>query len=318
MNRMRWEEKRRSPLPSWAQVRIEGPNDVARTVAEIERCGLGQAAQLTRFSIQKGRIVSPTIQQAWQHPRVLKMRFFIQRLLPLPDVEFLFTSHDLYEDPQLLACTHAPVFAISKTSQNAKVVLFPHVEWLFHWQRLKRKLQQQEMAWEQKKPVLFWRGATTGFTSRYPIVQLSRKYPEEIDALFSSFPQIDEAVQRRLMEENLVGQGVAEEAQAQFRYLLSLDGNCFGGSFFWQLASGSVVFKQDSDYQEWYYPGLSPYVHYIPFARNGAEKKKKKRWPETHEEECKGLVRSAIKFSEEILSVEAMMAYADYLLHQLI
>jgi hypothetical protein len=55
---------------------------------------------------------------------------------------------------------------------------------------------------------------------------------------------------------------------AKFRYLLHLDGITFSNRFQKLLLLGSLVFKIESPYREWFYAGLRPEDHYIPFARN--------------------------------------------------
>ena len=51
----------------------------------------------------------------------------------------------------------------------------------------------------------------------------------------------------------------------RYRYLLQLDGHTASWRFQFLLASHSLVLKQWSYYREYYYAGLEPGVHYLPF-----------------------------------------------------
>ncbi|MFZ0565623.1 MAG: glycosyl transferase family 90, partial [Chlamydiales bacterium] len=49
------------------------------------------------------------------------------------------------------------------------------------------------------------------------------------------------------------------------RYQMWIDGNATSYSKSgWRLYTGSTVFKEDSDYVQWYFQDLRPWVHYIP------------------------------------------------------
>lgn len=55
------------------------------------------------------------------------------------------------------------------------------------------------------------------------------------------------------------------EDHTRYRYLLQLDGHTASWRFQFLLASHSLVLKQWSYYREYYYAGLEPGVHYLPF-----------------------------------------------------
>ena len=54
-----------------------------------------------------------------------------------------------------------------------------------------------------------------------------------------------------------------------------LDGNSLPDRYPSQLASNSVIFKQDSDNVEFWYHDAIPWVHYIPFRRDLADLEEK-------------------------------------------
>ncbi|CAK0901584.1 unnamed protein product [Prorocentrum cordatum] len=61
---------------------------------------------------------------------------------------------------------------------------------------------------------------------------------------------------------------VPMEDHARHKYLLHLDGTTASNRLLKLLMLGSVVLKQDSVYQEWFYRHLQPGVHFVAFERN--------------------------------------------------
>lgn len=313
------EEKLKEPVADWMLQRIEkdlsfSKNDIEKTLSNIERSGQKPNAYLYRFTIRSGRLIEPALISSFSHPRLRKMTLFIKqalRALPIPDVDFLFSLHDVYEDPKLLDCLEAPVFLISKTEQHKNTILFPHVEWVNHWAFIEKKLEVNAVAWNLKKEVLFWRGSTTGAkiasgnNTRQILTQLAKKYPQDMDVAFCYLTQ---------GEKHELKRPLSIEEQIQYKYLLAIDGNCFPGSFFWQLRSGSAVFKQSSPYLEWYYEGLTPSHHYISFSPNGLDLMKKKKWAEENDSEVQKIADRAKKFADQYLTTEGLLVYIYHLL----
>ncbi len=296
------------PLPLWMEQQIE--EDLASFVhSGIDRGNIAETLpNLTLFKIKGGKLVKPTLFQAIKHARVFKTAFFLRKilkLLPFPDMEFLFSTLDRQE--QFLS---VPIFAISKTPSDKFLCLFPHVEWPAYWDSLKKKIPP--CPWEERLPLLFWRGATTGegfdtgTNSRMRVTQLSLLHPEKVDASFSALVQGVRALPLK--------PPVPPERQTLYRYLLALDGNCFAGSLFWQLFSGSLVFKQDSPHLEWYYKGLKPFVHYVPFCADASDLLEKKEWADANGEKAREIAHNASLFSATYLSKEAIAYYVYKLL----
>ena len=61
---------------------------------------------------------------------------------------------------------------------------------------------------------------------------------------------------------------VPELAWAKHRGVLDIDGNVNAWGLIWRLASGSVVFKVESEYSNAYIERMRPWVHYIPIHAN--------------------------------------------------
>ncbi|KKL85261.1 hypothetical protein LCGC14_1956520, partial [marine sediment metagenome] len=103
--------------------------------------------------------------------------------------------------------------------------------------------------------------------------------------------------------------------QIKYKYLLSIDGNAFSGSFFWQLFSNSVILKNSSDYLEWYYSGVKSDKHYLEFDSD-KDLIAKIHWLKDNDKKAKKISENANKFSNENLTNEATLAYIFKLLEK--
>jgi hypothetical protein len=237
-------------------------------------------------------------------------------------MQFIIGLYDAYETEEILKCIHVPVFCISKKTHNQKISMFPHVEWLSSNDRLFSKMEKQHKKnpWGHRKNVLFWRGSTTGGSElltnpRFLCVNASKKYPEIINAAFSLITDLDQKSTEQAKKSYFVQPMTEPEKQIEYKYLAAIDGHCFSGAFFWQLRSGSLIFKQESDFLEWYYRGLKAYDHYIPYNPFKEEDLIEKiQIYQKRDLEAKKIAENAWKFAEENLTNEDILVYVYHLL----
>jgi len=98
-------------------------------------------------------------------------------------------------------------------------------------------------------------------------------------------------------------QNKTHEEQMEYNYILDLDGwvNAWS-ALFWKLLSGSLVLKHDSNWCQWYYEDLKPYVHYVPVKKDLSDLQEKLEWCRNHLEECKEIISNAQLFVKSNLS----------------
>jgi len=54
---------------------------------------------------------------------------------------------------------------------------------------------------------------------------------------------------------------------AHYKYQIDIDGNTNAWcALFWKLMSGSLTFKMESDWMQWYYPKIASGIHYESFS----------------------------------------------------
>ncbi|NGX52984.1 MAG: hypothetical protein KR126chlam5_01291, partial [Candidatus Anoxychlamydiales bacterium] len=206
---------------------------------------------------------------------------------------------------------------------NNKIILFPHIEWMEKNDLLLDRLSKAaiHLNWEQKESQAFWRGTTTGFldldkNERLKIVKLASHYPHLIDASFSNISQLSEENKKYLIENFEIKEKISPIEQIKYKYLLSIDGNAFPGSFFLQLFSNSVVLKNSSNYLEWYYSGVKSDRHYLEFDSD-KDLISKIHWLKDNDKKAKKISENANVFANENLTNEATLAYISKLFRKL-
>lgn len=89
--------------------------------------------------------------------------------------------------------------------------------------------------------------------------------------------------------------------QINFKYILEIDGeSCTWDATAWKLNSGSVIFKVESIWQEWWYEEYKPFIHYIPIKDDFSDLQEKYHWCESHQEECEIIIKNAKMLFQKI------------------
>jgi len=169
--------------------------------------------------------------------------------------------------------------------------------------------------WEQRKPVLGWRGSLIGTGARARAVRLGFSQPG-MDVKFAGGFDCGKFVQ----ESSGYGGKLEDcpkatatfidmpEQQKLWKFILDVEG---GGST-WRLKSllsgGWTIFKVDSPYEQFWYSELVPFVHYIPVDAEHIEDDLpgKLRWALEHDAECKQMAVKAKEFAKNHLSWEQL------------
>jgi len=87
------------------------------------------------------------------------------------------------------------------------------------------------------------------------------------------------------------GHWIDSTEMVNYKYILDIDGRAATwDATAWKLNSGSVIFKQDSPWRQWFYDEFLPWVHYVPVKNDFSDIQEQFQWAETHQEECKKMV----------------------------
>lgn len=126
--------------------------------------------------------------------------------------------------------------------------------------------------WRERRPVLLWRGTTTGREASLdalPRVRLCRAAQllgDRADVGFSAASQQFSGAEPWLRSQGLLRGYVSHERYDEYQLHLSIDGNASPWGFLSKLHTGSAVLKVDSlrRLRQWYYSRLVPWEHYVP------------------------------------------------------
>jgi hypothetical protein len=243
----------------------------------------------------------------------------------LPDVVFLVSMHDAFTLSQKV-----PVFAMCKREQDRYAILLPDFDALkARFQVLShRDLTVYEPRWESKINRLIWRGSTAQASldeelmradnvhrfSRVILCELSRAYPELIDATFTFYAQGGEHIPSL---QSYKGKYLSYENLMNYKYQLYIDGNVSPYSASgWKFFSNSLIFKPDSPWTQWYYGALKPFEHYVPVRRDLADLVEKVLWARSNDAEARAIAKRCREFAISHLTLPDNLLYLYYIIDQ--
>ena len=165
------------------------------------------------------------------------------------------------------------------------------------YSKFRQLVEQKWFEWNNRRPVAFWRGASTGSVltkenwqdnRRVKLCQLAKKYGDEqfIDAKITKLIQIKERGVKKLMQNaNLVSSYLPGDEFLKYKYVIDIDGNSNSWpGLFTKLLTGSCVLKVESPWKQWYYDRLQPWVNYIPIKNDLSDLIEKIHWCRQHDD----------------------------------
>ncbi len=246
----------------------------------IRREDLDQARALPRplvkYQVRNGRLYRDA--KCYIPARCAGIEHFLLDLAPeLPDVEFLINVQDY---PVTRIDQALPVFSFSKIPSEHADILYP--AWAFweggpalsviptwRWDVTRRELLAagDAQSWQDKKPVLFFRGSRTN-DSRDPYVLHARQHPTLWDVQYTLNQSQQQTDYVTKVLKLAPAAPVSPEDHCAYRYLLNFDGVAASFRLKNLLACGGLVFYVDPQWVEFFYGKLAPGEHYVPLSRD--------------------------------------------------
>ncbi|KAJ7733335.1 glycosyl transferase family 90-domain-containing protein [Mycena metata] len=176
-----------------------------------------------------------------------------------------------------------------------------------------------DVAWEDKKPVLYWRGDSPGGWisgdnyhgfPRFRLLDLARNISQThadpimdvgITNLDESFCHSTECYSDGIKTEYNIP--AKEQREDAYKYLLDLDGNTSSGRFLKLLKSGSLVFKSTL-FTEYFTPWLRPFEHYIPVLPDLSDLVERIEWARANDDEARRIQAAGKEFAERVITPE--------------
>lgn len=102
-----------------------------------------------------------------------------------------------------------------------------------------------------------------------------------------------------------------------YKYILDIDGNgATWDATAWKLNSGSVMFKPDAVYRQWFYDQMRPGVHYIQVRDDFGDIDEKIDWCESHQPECRWIASNARALFQHVYAYRNVIRHTKSMLEQ--
>ncbi|MGB7600914.1 MAG: glycosyl transferase family 90, partial [Candidatus Sulfotelmatobacter sp.] len=142
---------------------------------------------------------------------------------------------------------------------------------------LKQRFLHGVPDWSSRSPTAIWRGTTTGKivsidnykeNLRIQLVYYCRDYPSLVDAKIMQVRQLRandaQMISAALKADKLLAEPMRPDEFMNYQYSIDIDGNANAWGLFEKLALGLCVLKIESPWEQWFYPEMKPWVHYVP------------------------------------------------------
>lgn len=200
---------------------------------------------------------------------------FVKPLLAtLPDMDLIINCRDWPQVHRHWSKEKTPVLSFSKTAEYLDIMYPAWAFWeggpaialyptgLGRWDRHRDSITEAaaKVPWEKKESRAFFRGSRTS-DERDALVLLSRAKPSLVDAQYTK-NQAWKSPQDTLNEEP--AREVTLEEHCRYRFLFNFRGVAASFRFKHLFLCHSLVFHVGDEWQEFFYSGLKPWVHYVP------------------------------------------------------
>ncbi len=184
------------------------------------------------------------------------------------------------------------------------------------------------LVWESRKPIAVFRGSSTGIGTtletnmRLYVAQLATQ-PENRDATDGRH-FLDAGITKWNTRPRMLRGGFVDTInpgtlrtvaplsyaqQAEFKYIVHIDGHSAAFRLSHELSLGSVVLYVQSAYQLWFTQWLQPWIHYVPVKADCSDLLDRIRWCKAHDAHCKEIAEHARAFWKEHLSEDRMLDF---------
>ncbi|KAJ7617352.1 glycosyl transferase family 90-domain-containing protein [Roridomyces roridus] len=224
-----------------------------------------------------------------------------------------YTAFLLYSTSQEFTTDLYPLLSQGKIHPCFSDISFPSTYYYKRSRSSPKFGRPDDVSWEDKKPVLYWRGSVAGGMihgenyrafPRFRLIDLSRAHPGTMNVALTRWNtwcdgDCDQGAIEREYEFDLAGS--PQEELYKYKYAMDLDGHGWSGRFHGLLASGSLVFKS-TVFTEYFSQWLRPYEHYIPVRPDLTDLPDKLEWARTHDEEARRIQQAGKEFVERVIT----------------
>lgn len=161
-----------------------------------------------------------------------------------------------------------------------------------------------ELSWDEKVAKAFWRGRDSR-RERLDLIDIARENPDFINASITNFFFF-----RDEMDKYGPGQKpISMFNFFEYKYQISIDGTVAAYRLPYLLAGGSVVFKQESNYFEYFYDKLTPGEQFLPVKANLSDLVEKIQWARENDKEARTISKNSRQFVRDNLMPKDIICY---------
>jgi FkbH-like protein len=243
------------------------------------------------------------------------VRSSAMRLVGVMPLLYAYNANDACETGQspINIGDHGYVPGLAFSDNRPDYFLIPDAIFLINkgYEWLRHKFNVDDVAWDQRTPIGFWRGGTSGWPTdpalgwrslpRIQLCKFGQTHPELIDAGISY--AVQSATDEEIQAAGLMRPIVPMEAFNRYKYQIDIDGNTNSWpGLFQKLLSGSPVLKIKSrdGYRQWYYDQLKPWVNFVPVASDMSDLVEKILWLRSHDEEARTIGEAGKKLAHSL------------------
>ncbi|XP_017849594.1 O-glucosyltransferase rumi [Drosophila busckii] len=274
----------------------------------------------TRYKIYKQQLYRD--ENCMFPARCQGIEHFLLQLLPqLPDMDLVINTRDYPQLQSAFRGQDAAVFSFSKTQEHHDI-MYPawtfwaggpatklHPTGIGRWDLMREKLRNSAdaIAWNDKQALGFFRGSRTS-DERDSLVLLSRRRPELVNAQYTKN-------QAWKSLKDTLNQAPAQEASfedhCQYKYLFNFRGVAASFRLKHLFLCKSLVFHVGDEWQEFFYPQLKPWVHYVPLQSYPSEQQYEEliEFFKNHDELAQQIATNGYDFIWQHLRMEDISCY---------
>lgn len=275
------------------------------------------APRAVRYQIIDGKIYRQ--RSCYIEARCRGIEHFLRAVAAdVPDVDLVVNV----QDPAFTSVDHPlPLFSFSRVPARNADILYP--AWAFweggpavsviptwRWDTMRAELLAAGAAtsWKDKVPRVFFRGSRTS-ASRDPYVELGERDPAHWDVRYTLNQSASETLHVTEVMGLTPAAPVAPADHCRFKYLLNFDGVAASFRLKNVLACGSLVLYVSPTWEEFFYPRLVPWVHYVPVGEDPAEAQQIVGFLVRHDAIAAAIAANGREFIERRLTFEAVETY---------
>jgi len=285
----------------------------------------GDLGRATKYQVIQHRLYRST--DCMFPFRCRGLEHFLLQLLPvLEDTEFVVNVRDWPQVTKHIG-PPLPVFSFSKVQGEHLDIMYPawafwaggpaislYPQGLGRWDQLRESLDiaARHSPWHNKSNIAFFRGSRTS-SERDPLVKLGRRCPQLVDAQYTKNQGWKSQADTLGMEP---AQEVSLEEHCNYRYLFNYRGVAASFRLKHLFLCRSLVIHVGNQWEEFFYPALRPWVHYVPLSSKAREEDIMGllHFLEDHQDLARNIAEAGANFISTHLTMEDVSCYWKTLL----